>query len=153
MRNTRSFFPALAHLGLAVLGMLAVPAIASAHGVRIQSQAASAIAIQATYDSNQPMADAQVQVFSPGNLQTPVFTGTTDSEGRFLFLPDAPGDWEVSVRQAGHGEIVVIPVSAAGELAVNSQSTGLTGLQRGIVIGAVIWGCVGTALYFYRGKH
>ncbi|MEO1297262.1 MAG: hypothetical protein AAFW75_16035 [Cyanobacteria bacterium J06636_16] len=58
------------------------------------------------------------------------------------------------LRQAGHGEIVVIPVAEAGVVAAEvAGSSKLTTLQRGIVAGAVIWGCVGTALYFRRGKH
>ena len=58
------------------------------------------------------------------------------------------------MRQAGHGDITVIPVSEAGVITTEfSNSAGLTPLQRGIVAGAVIWGCVGTALYFRRGKH
>jgi nickel transport protein len=141
-------------VGLAVSGLLAWPAIALAHGAHIQSRSTDAIEIQASYDSGDPMAEAQVQVFAPDDPQTPVFTGMTDGAGRFVFVPDQPGDWEVSVRQAGHGDIAVIPVAADGAIAAGyTDAAGLTPVQRWVMAGAVIWGFVGTALFFWRGKR
>ncbi|MEL6384759.1 MAG: carboxypeptidase-like regulatory domain-containing protein [Cyanobacteria bacterium J06626_18] len=143
----------LSGLWLAILGT-SLPAEVLAHGVQVQAQTTSAVEIQATYDSGEPMSGAQVQVYAPTDPENVVFTGVTDASGRYLFVPDRAGDWELSVRQAGHGEIVVIPVAEAGVVAAEvAGSSKLTTLQRGIVAGAVIWGCVGTALYFRRGKH
>lgn len=110
------------------------------------------------------MAEAQVQVYSPEDPQTPVFTGITDEAGQFVFVPDQPGDWEVSVRQAGHGDIAVIPVDTGGiegndtETGVTiaedfSDSAALNPLQRTIIAASVTWGFVGTALFFWRGKQ
>lgn len=141
-------------LGGVALGVASAPAIAWAHGAQIQSRQASAVEIQASYDSGEPMAAAQVQVFAPTDPQTPVLTGVTDDQGQFIFIPDSPGDWEVSVRQAGHGDIAVIAVADSGAIAPTLvQASGLTIWQRGVVIGAVTWGCVGTALYFRRGNQ
>ncbi len=140
-------------LWLAVLSA-SLPTEVLAHGVQVQAGTATAVEIQATYDSGEPMSGAQVQVYAPTDPENAAFTGVTDESGRYVFVPDRPGDWELSVRQAGHGEITVIPVSETG--AVTNEftgSSGLTTLQRGIVAGAVIWGCIGTALYFRRGKH
>ena len=138
----------------ATLGILIEPAFVMAHGVQIQSKTTSAVEIKAIYDSGDPMAGAQVRVFSPGDPSTPVFSGITDKHGHFSFVPDNLGDWEVSVRQAGHGDIVVIPVTEAGVTTTGfTESGGLSALQRGVVAGAVTWGCVGTALYFRRGKR
>lgn len=111
--------------------------------------------IQATYDSGEPLAEATVQVFAPDDPQTPVYTGLTDADGKFVFVPTAPGNWEVSVRQAGHGDIAVVPVESEGAIASTfTNDAGLSLLQRGIVAGAVTWGCVGTALFFgRRGKQ
>ncbi|MFQ3616317.1 MAG: carboxypeptidase-like regulatory domain-containing protein [Cyanobacteriota bacterium] len=148
---------------------------AHAHGVDITYQETRAIALEARYDGGQPMSGAQVAVFSPADPQTPWLRGTADESGRFIFSPDPaqPGNWEVQVRQAGHGEILVIPVggeaaadtgdatSAAESSApatsppatgsLGSRSGGrLTPLQRLIMAASVIWGCVGTALFFSR---
>lgn len=163
------------------IAMITMPTIALAHGANIQSRTTSAIEIKASYDNGQPMAEAQVQVYSPGEPQTPVFTGTTDEEGQFVFVPDQLGDWEVSVRQAGHGHITVIPVGTArtetddaeaadsteisdveevNDAAVAltiaddfSDSTSLSPLQRTIIAASVTWGFIGTALFFWRDKN
>lgn len=149
--------PCLARWGGAIAGVtvgltLGTPA-AWGHGAHIQARPSQAIEIQATYDSGEPLAEAQVQVYGPEDPQTPRFTGLTDAQGRYLFIPDGPGDWEVSVRQAGHGDIAVIPVTDVGAIAPTYQGdSGLSPLQRGLMAGAVTWGCVGTALYFRRSK-
>jgi nickel transport protein len=138
-------------LGLGAIAIGGLPMAALAHGAHIQARTATAMEIQARYDSGEPMAEASVQVFAPDDPQTPVYTGLTDTEGKFVFVPTAPGNWEVSVRQAGHGDIAVVPVESEGAIASTfTNDAGLTLLQRGVVAGAVTWGCVGTALYFVR---
>lgn len=128
---------------------------AIAHGTSVQVQTTEAVQIQATYDSGEPMAEAAVQVFAPDDLENPVFSGRTNEAGQYLFVPTGPGDWEVSVRQAGHGDIVVIPVEADGAIASTFVDDGrLSRLQRIVIAGAITWGCIGTALYFgQRGKR
>lgn len=147
---------------------------AHAHGVDITYRETQAIALEARYEGGQPMSGAQVAVFSPADPQTPWLRGTADESGRFLFAPDPaqPGNWEVQVRQAGHGEILVIPVggdaaadadepasSATNSPATSSPATSppgsraggrLTPIQRFLIAASVIWGCVGTALFFSR---
>lgn len=142
-------------MGLAAIALALTPVAAIAHGAHIQSRTTNAVEIQATYDTGEPMADAAVQVFAPDDPQTPVFTGVTNEAGQFVFAPTQPGDWEVSVRQAGHGDITVIPVQEDNVIASSfTNDAGLSLGQRFIVAGAVTWGCVGTALFFARrGKQ
>lgn len=142
-------------LGLIVMVVGGFPMAALAHGAHIQARTATAMEIQASYDTGEPMAEATVQIFAPDDPQTPVYTGLTDADGKFVFVPTAPGNWEVSVRQAGHGDIAVVPVESEGAIASTfTNDAGLSLLQRGIMVGAVTWGCVGTALYFgRRGKQ
>lgn len=166
-------------LALACVGSWPVRALA--HGITVNYQSTRAYEIEATYETGEPMVNAQVSVFSPENPAEPWLIGTTDAEGRFLFSPSTVGNWEVQVRQAGHGDILVIPVETVASptdpggagtpvpSAVESSPTApdaiappepissgaiatLTPLQRGIMIASVIWGCVGTALFFARGK-
>ncbi len=149
-----------------------------AHGVEMEHRRVSSVEVQARFETGEPMANAQVLVYAPDNPDEPWQQGTTDDQGRFSFVPDdaLPGSWEVMVRQAGHGAIATIPVTAAasadsapdsppaaevdstteGESSANSlisPSTGLSPVQRGITIGSVIWGLIGTALFFARGKR
>lgn len=139
-----------------------------AHGANITYHTTEAIEIQALYDTGEPLAAAQVTLYAPTDPTTAWLTGITDEQGRFWFRPDPqqPGNWEVTVRQAGHGDILVIPVepqdltpdraesSSGSGLGFGSGSTdpSLSWLQKGVMAGSILWGCVGTALFFSRSR-
>lgn len=138
---------------LIILGMLALTFTAqgvSAHGVELYHEAHTASKITARYDSGEPLAGAQVSVFAPGSPAEPWLIGTCDNAGTFIFTPDPdkPGLWEVQVRLAGHGGLIRISVD---ERAVGpAGTTGFTALQKLFMTLAIIWGMVGTALFFSR---
>lgn len=140
---------------------------ALAHGTEIEYRQVQAVQIDATYAGGQPMANAQVTVYAPDDPSTPWMTGMTDEQGRFSFTPEPSqsGNWEVKVRQAGHGDIVTIPIqSASAEEAANPTATPqmawLSGnqgnytstVQKTLLGIAGVWGFFGTALFFARGK-
>lgn len=137
-----------------------IPVPVWAHGIVLGHDVLDqVIRVYADYDSGESMAGAQVQVFSPQDIQNPWFVGTVDPLGHFYFLPDAgiPGTWEVMVRQAGHGGIVRIEVDEAdNDRADISSSSGLRAgfspVQRGLLMGTTVWGFVGTALFFAGRK-
>jgi nickel transport protein len=132
---------------------LGVTATASAHGAKIEYTISPAVEIHATYDTGEPLAEGQVTVYAPDDLTTPWLTGVCDEEGRFIFTPDPakPGTWDVQVRQAGHGDIIHIPIGEGGEAAA-SGSTGYTPLQIVLMGASVGWGLIGTALFFSRKR-
>ncbi|MEL6221147.1 MAG: carboxypeptidase-like regulatory domain-containing protein [Cyanobacteria bacterium J06627_8] len=140
-------------MGVAVI---ATSERAIAHGTAIRYRGVSAIEVQANYDSGDPLANAQVTVFAPDNPSEPWLTGTTDDQGRFIFTPDEAiaGDWDVQVRQAGHGDIVSIPLdSVDSELSTFSSewlgtSSGVSPAQKIVMIASIMWGLLGTALFF-----
>ena len=143
---------------IAVIGILVpclvLPTQAYAHGVNIEYTSNVEIEIIARYDTGTPMAGAQVAVYAPGEPSTPWLTGVCDNEGRFSFTPDTsqPGIWDVQVRLAGHGGIIHIPVGGE-EAAVTDSGGGLSHLQIGLMAACVVWGSVGTALYFSRRRR
>ena len=59
-----------------------------------------------------PMADATVRVFAPGDLKTPVETGHTDSQGKFIFDADRDGMWTAEARTSAEVARVMIRVGA-----------------------------------------
>lgn len=134
----------------------------AAHGTTIAYTTGTGVAIVATFDSGEPMAGAQVTVYAPNDPMHPWMTGVCDEAGRFSFLPDPalPGNWEVQVRQSGHGDIVVIPIGAetgadtgiSSRVATTGTSGGYTPLQLVVMGASVIWGCIGTALFFINRK-
>jgi len=139
--------------GLAAL-LLAGPAIA--HGAFVDVMALDAIGIDARYDTGEPMAQAQVSVFAPDDPAQPWLVGQTDAAGRFVFAPDdRAGRWAVQVRQAGHGAMGYVTVGADGtyNVVMNAAGTGLSWAQKLLMVACVLWGAVGTALYFRRNRQ
>jgi nickel transport protein len=198
-------------LGLSLSLFFLAPEKAIAHGVIIQYESTSAIKIHAAYDAGDAIANAQVNIFAPNDAASPWLTGTTDQNGNFVFVPDPKlaGNWEVQVRQAGHGGVVNIAIASTlsnpeqvsnesenskdinnatdqntEELAdqnnsnsaiavdsvnpsdteekgaivtsnINTTSGGTatySPMQKTVMIASVLWGCVGTALFFWRRK-
>lgn len=156
-------------LPLLLLPALALAAPVAAHGSSISYTMGPAVALVAQFDNGAPMAGAQVTIYAPDDPVNPWMTGTCDAEGRFTFMPDLerPGNWEVQVRQSGHGDIVVIPIDAETGAAVGmgegvaryapamqtaGGAGGYTPLQLLLMGASVIWGCVGTALFFINRK-
>jgi hypothetical protein len=72
----------------------------------------------ATHDGK-PMANAEVQVFAPGDAKTPVITGRTNAEGKFVFDADQDGFWSAEAKGADQVARVMIRV---GDGAQQSQS-------------------------------
>lgn len=125
---------------------------ADAHGTSITY--ATTLTVQGAFESGEPMSNAEVSIFTPDDPQNAWERGIADEDGRYTFTPDTAidGEWTVSYRSAGHGDIAYIPVGDG----VTGSGGGLTGnLQRIIMAIAVIWGFIGTALYFQskQTKH
>jgi nickel transport protein len=147
-----------------------------AHGSHIKYESTDAIEIKATYDSGEPMANAQVTVYNPKDIANPWLKGLTNEKGEFVFIPDysITGNWEVKVRQAGHGNIINIPIKPittteikdeekpnnnsgkmenSKEIKLSSSNNAEYTIQQKLIMAAMgIWGFVGTALYFSRKK-
>jgi nickel transport protein len=135
--------------------LLGLATTAAAHGVEITYQTKAAVEIISRYDMGEPVGGARVTVYAPDDPATPWLTGVSDEEGRFTFTPDSarPGTWDVQVRHAGHGGTVHVPV---GEDATGSggaaAASAHTPLQIVLMAACVVWGLVGTALFFARRK-
>ncbi len=128
---------------------------ANAHGAMVNYKITKGIEIQSRYDTGKPLANADVIIYAPNNPNDPWQTGKTDEKGNFMFIPDSEitGYWEVKVRQAGHGGLVSIPIETSTtttDIQYQQNSASLNPWQRGLMIGSVIWGCLGTALFFMK---
>ncbi len=98
----------------AVAWLLFVPSTAAlAHGVEITSGTSQAAWIRAGYAGGEPMAFAKARVLDPQGQTYQV--GNADALGRFAWLPDRPGQWQVAVEDGmGH----------RGELTINADQAG-----------------------------
>ncbi|MGF1522865.1 MAG: carboxypeptidase regulatory-like domain-containing protein [Leptolyngbyaceae cyanobacterium] len=70
----------------------------------------------ATYSSGEPMEEATVLVYAPGDHQTPWLESQTDEAGNFTFLPDESlqGEWRIEFAKEGHQDILLVPVDDQG---------------------------------------
>ncbi|KJS82657.1 MAG: hypothetical protein JM58_14400 [Peptococcaceae bacterium BICA1-8] len=128
------------------------PIIAHAHGAKIEYNANMSYELLAKYDSGEPMANAQIIVYAPDDPATPWTKGAADENGRYSFVPDfsKKGMWTIQARYAGHGANINIEI---GEEASLAGSTGYTWLQKLIMAASVVWGMIGTALFYTRRKN
>lgn len=159
----------VAKLAGAALGCL-LPVLAHAHGAKIEYQMTQGIALRAMYDTGDPMTTAQIAVYAPSDPSKPWLTGKADPKGYFSFVPDPSiaGQWTIQAREAGHGALIHVSIgeqgssaAADGASATGSPqaaatqatiSTGQSPLQRWLMIASVIWGFIGTGLFFARKR-
>ncbi len=77
---------------------------ADAHGTAFRLlQNSTLAAVQFHYSDGEPMAYAEVLVFSPQDLKVEHQNGRTDRHGTFAFCPDKPGAWRITASDGmGH---------------------------------------------------
>ncbi len=139
---------------LVLSALLSTPQSAFAHGTEIDTGTTTGVQIYARFDDGTPMTNAQVLVYAPDDPETPWLRGEADEEGYFAFVPDAAlsGRWDVNVRTAGHGDWVYLTLEDGGATEVVSSS-GFTTPQIVLMSAAIVWGFIGTALYFRREQR
>jgi nickel transport protein len=151
-RGVFTGFRILACLILLVTASYLLPAVAYAHGAKIDYTISTTVEIVASYDNGDPMLGAQVSVYAPNDPSTPWLNGECDDEGYFSFTPDPsiPGRWDIQVRQAGHGDMIHIDIDEG--MVTGGSSSGYSTGQIVLMSICVFWGILGTALYFRRRR-
>lgn len=134
------------------LPILALVVSIFAHGTKYEILQDKIIGIKAMLDTGDPIAHAKVLIFAPEDSKV-THTTNTDSNGVFYFTPDKAGIWTLQVRaKGGHGMRINLTVDESMQLAGNHKGihSGTTYFQKVIMAICVVWGCIGTALYFRR---
>lgn len=90
------------------------------------------VTAQFATSAGEPLANAAVRVFAPGDLKTPVETGHTDAQGKFVFDADSDGMWTAEASTGTEVARVMIRVGAG------SPQRQQTRLPPMVVIGAII---------------
>ena len=71
------------------------------------------VTVQFATAAGQPLADAPVKVFAPGDLTHAVQTGKTDKDGKFQFGTDRDGLWTAEAE--GAGEVARATIRVGGD--------------------------------------
>lgn len=76
----------------------------------------AALTFTSGFSDGEALEGATVEIYAPGDAETPWTTLTTDANGKFSFLPDPqqPGEWTVKIGEGGHSDIWSIPVTPDG---------------------------------------
>lgn len=102
------------HLWLSILGLSVVvaPSDIGAHGTAYTLvKEASLTAVEFRYSDGEPMAYAEVLIFSPQDPKAEHQNGRTDKHGKFAFCPDAAGAWRISADDGtGHLSEAVVEI-------------------------------------------
>jgi nickel transport protein len=121
---------------LATLTLL-VP-LALSHANALDLFATHEVTAQFATHDGKSMADAEVHVFAPGEAKTPVVTGKTDADGKFVFEADHDGFWSAEARNANEVARVMIRVGEESQSQSRISPFYVIGLLA-ILLAIAIW--------------
>ncbi|MBS3743378.1 MAG: hypothetical protein KGY48_03390 [Wenzhouxiangellaceae bacterium] len=105
-------FDGVAPLLLCSLVLMSLAATVHAHGVDYRVERGNAVVVHFSSHHDGAMVGAGFRVFSP-DRQRIFVSGRTDTRGRAVFIPDAPGNWRLLMAtEDGHGAEVEVVVDA-----------------------------------------
>lgn len=105
-------------LFIAFVWVMAMPFNAFAHGTDYRLIGKDSVVVaEFFYSDKTPMRYAEILVFSPKNEKVEYQNGRTDQNGRFAFLAETPGEWQMKVNDGmGHAVHATVTVNS-----VNSE--------------------------------
>jgi nickel transport protein len=104
---------------LAAVTLTTLLLFGAAPSVALDLFATHEVTAQFATPDGKPMANAQVQVFAPGDPKTPVVTGHTDANGKFVFDADRDGFWSAEAR--GADQVARVMIRVGGETQPQSR--------------------------------
>ena len=136
-------------MALVSLLVLTVEVGAWAHGLEYEVSTREAFAVRLFYSDGEMMSYAPYKIFLPDG-ESVFQNGLTDKNGMVIFSPDSPGEWRVQANDdLGHGARVTVNVG--GDMKRSGVAAGsLSALQKGLMVLCVVWGAIGTALFYRR---
>jgi len=99
--------------------VVAVLALCNSPAGALDLFATHEVTVQFATSAGQPMGDADVEVFAPGDLTHPVQTGKTDKDGKFEFGTDRDGMWTAEAK--GNGEVARATIRVGGDTSTAQQ--------------------------------
>ena len=77
--------------------------------------------VQFSYDNGDPLAFADIEIYSPADADLEYQIGMTDAVGAFMFRPDTTGPWTIKVSDGlGHGKVVTLEIGGLEDTALST---------------------------------
>ncbi|MFP4086511.1 MAG: hypothetical protein ACLFUL_06930 [Desulfobacteraceae bacterium] len=144
------------------LGPFYGPPDAGAHGTDWRLvEGASVTAVAFHYSDGEPMAYAEILVFSPQDPKVEHQNGRTDKYGKFAFCPDMAGTWRITANDGmGHlceATVEVAREEASGKAGRPRQETAVAPAVEGtrtlkVIAGLSLIGNLGFVSWFLSRK-
>jgi len=131
-RMLRFAFAVVLTLGTALL-------LLPASSVAFDLFATHEVTVQFATQDGKRLANAEVQVFAPGDPKTPVITGRTDAEGKFVFAADQDGFWSAEAKGADQVARLMIRVGGEAQQPQSRISPFLVIGALAILLALAIW--------------
>ncbi|MEM7335068.1 MAG: hypothetical protein AAF490_23525 [Chloroflexota bacterium] len=121
--NHAKYFIILA-ICLMFLGVSTSSILAHGTDIRLTVAENDQVQINAIFDTGEPMSEAQIIVYAANDPQTAWHNGVADMNGTYFFPVDTSiaGDWAITVRTAGHGELLHFTVSERGVISTGAET-------------------------------
>ena len=113
--------------------------LAPSRSVAFDLFATHEVTVQFATQDGKPLANAEVQVFAPGDAKTAVTTGRTDAEGKFVFAADQDGFWSAEAKGADQLARVMIRVGGESQTSQSRISPFLVIGVLAILLALAIW--------------
>jgi hypothetical protein len=97
------------------------------------------VTVQFATQDGKPLANAEVQVFPPGDGKTPTITGRTDAQGKFAFEADQDGFWSAEAKGADQVARVMIRVGGESKQPQSRISPFLVIGVLAVLLALAIW--------------
>lgn len=122
------------------------------HGLGYQVLNKNIVGLEVQYDNGAPLIEQDVIVYRPGNTQEAFLKSKTNEQGQFFFKPDKAGEWIIVFKdQMGHAVRANIKINKdrfVDDQEANHGSYSFS--QKLVMIFSVLWGLIGTALFFSK---
>jgi hypothetical protein len=97
------------------------------------------VTVQFATQDGKPLANAEVQVFAPGDPKTAAVTGRTNAEGKFVFAANQDGFWSAEAKGADQVARVMIRVGGESQQPHSWVSPFLLIAVLAILLAVAIW--------------
>jgi len=120
-----------------------------AHGVEGEIKYLQGVVlVTAAYDSGEPMSYAKIEIYAPDS-DIKFQLGRTDRNGRFAFVPDVPGVWQIVVSDnLGHRLELSSNVTMSSSSIKERNVTKSTLSSKGLFVSREIAALLGVFMIF-----